>query len=304
MTSEAGAASSLTPARWGIGNIEVSRIDEIPLPPETGGWLLPAVTPEVLAQTPWLEPDFATADRLLLSTHSFGITLAGVRVLVDTGIGNGKTRANSAWHNLDTLYLDRLDAAGYAPETVDLVILTHLHADHVGWNTRLTSTGQWEPTFPHARYLVARAEDNYWSGADMDDSRRQMFTDSVEPIRAAGLLDTIDVPEKGLNILDGLRVVPRPGHTPGQLSVHLASGTHAAVISGDTLHHPVQLADHHLCSSVDIDPAQAVRTRRALLTEIADTDTILFGSHFPSPTAGTVVTDGHGYRLISTTRQN
>lgn len=192
---------------------------------------------------------------------------------------------------------DRLAAAGFSPEKVDLVILTHLHTDHVGWNTRLNSDGVGEPTFPNARYLVSWAEDAYWSGVEMDQSRRQMFTDSVDPIRAAGLLETIELPEEGIDILNGLRLVPRPGHTPGQLSVHLSSGAHSAVISGDAVHHPVQLLDHHLCSSVDIDPIKAVETRHALLMEIADTATILFGSHFPSPTAGKVVTDGQGYRL-------
>jgi glyoxylase-like metal-dependent hydrolase (beta-lactamase superfamily II) len=303
MTPQDVAASPLTPARWAIGNIKVFRIDEILLPPATGRWLLPEATPDLVAQAPWLMPDFATPEGLHLAVHSFGIVIDGMHILVDTGIGNGKTRANPAWNNLNTPYLDRLAAAGFSPENVDLVILTHLHTDHVGWNTQLNSDGLWEPTFPNARYLVAQAEDAYWSGVEMDESRRQMFTDSVDPIRAAGLLDTIALPEEGIEILNGLRLVPRPGHTPGQLSVHLSSGTHSAVISGDALHHPVQLHDHHLCSSVDIDPKKAVETRRALLMEIAGTETILLGSHFPSPTAGTVVTDGHGFRLMPSTGQ-
>jgi glyoxylase-like metal-dependent hydrolase (beta-lactamase superfamily II) len=268
------------------------------LPPATGRWLLPEATPDLVAQAAWLMPHFANPEELHLAVHSFGIEIEGKRILVDTGIGNGKTRSNPAWHGLDTPFLDRLAAAGFSPENVDLVILTHLHTDHVGWNTQLNSHGKWEPTFPNARYLVGQAEYAYWTGTEMDESRRQMFADSVDPVQEAGLLDTIDLPEEGVEILNGLRLVPRPGHTPGQLSVHLSSETHSAVITGDTLHHPVQLHHPGLCSSADIDPEKAVETRRALLSEIAGTETILFGSHFPSPTAGKVVTDGHGYKLI------
>jgi len=303
MTPQDATTSPVAPAQWDIGNIKVSRIDEMLLPPATGRWLLPEATPDLVAQAPWLMPDFANPEELFLAVHSFGIEIDGKRVLVDTGIGNGKTRSNPAWHDLDTPYLDCLAAAGFSPENVDLVILTHLHTDHVGWNTQLNSDGLWEPTFPNARYLVAQAEYAYWKGAEMDESRRQMFADSVDPVQEAGLLDTIDLPEDGVEILNGLRLVPRPGHTPGQLSVHLSSGTHSAVITGDALHHPVQLHHPRICSSVDIDPEKAVETRHALLREVAGTETILFGSHFPSPTAGKVVTDGHGYRLIPLDRE-
>lgn len=132
-----------------------------------------------------------------------------MRVLVDTGIGNGKQRANPAWDNLDTRYLERLTGAGFAPETVDLVILTHLHTDHVGWNTR-SDGASWVPTFPHARYVSARAEWDYWAGADMEEARRQMFRDSVDPVEEAGLLDLVHVPYEGAVIAPGVRLLPTP----------------------------------------------------------------------------------------------
>lgn len=248
----------------------------------------------------WLTPSFAAPDgHLRLSVHTFALEIAGLRVLVDTGIGNGKTRANPAWNDLDTAYLERLAAAGFASESIDHVILTHLHADHVGWNTRPGPGGSWLPTFPNARYVTSAAEDAHWSQVqDMEESRRLMLDDSVEPVRAHGLLDLVDVEEGGTRLLPGLTLVPMPGHTPGQIAVRLDSGAHSAVITGDCVHHPVQLADPALCSCVDIDPVAAVRSRTRLLDELADTDTLLLGSHFPPPTAGLVRRDGDGFRLV------
>ncbi|GGV14637.1 MBL fold metallo-hydrolase [Kitasatospora herbaricolor] len=287
-------------SRWQIGDITVHRVDEITLPAETGPWLLPGATPDVVAGSDWLAPAFAGPDHVIrLALHSFALEVAGMRVLVDTGVGNGKTRANPAWHRLDTPYLERLAAVGFTPAGVDRVILTHLHADHVGWNTTAAPDGSWRPTFPRARYLTARAEDEYWAAADIEPARRQMLDDSVEPVRAHGLLDLVDVPPGGTEILPGLTLVPTPGHTPGQIAVVLNSRGRSAVITGDCVHHPVQLAHPDLCSCVDIDPAAAVRTRTGLLEDLAGTDTLLLGSHFPEPTGGLVRRDGDAFRLVA-----
>ncbi|GHF54786.1 MBL fold metallo-hydrolase [Streptomyces mashuensis] len=287
---------------WTVGGLVVHRIDETAFPPETGAWLLPAATPEVVTRQSWLRPDFATPDGILrASSHTFAfVTANGLRVLVDTGIGNGKTRANPAWHDLDTDYLQRLTDAGFPPETVDLVVLTHLHTDHVGWNTRLTDDGSWTPTFPRARYVTSRTEWDYWAATagQMEESRRQMFRDSVDPVHDAGLLDLVDVTDGPTTIAPGVRLLPTPGHTPGQVAVELADAGRRAVITGDCLHHPVQLSDPDITSCVDIDPGQAIRTRRTLLAGLAGTDVLLLGSHFPPPTAGHVVPDGEGYRLV------
>ncbi|MGW9426932.1 MBL fold metallo-hydrolase [Streptomyces decoyicus] len=290
------AVSEAVPA-WTVGEITVRRIDETALPAPTGRWLLPDATPDVLAQAPWLRPDFADPNGdLRLATHSFALEVQGIRLLVDTGIGNGKPRANPAWDHLDTDYLQRLTAAGFAPETVDLVLLTHLHTDHVGWNT-VADKDDWVPTFPRARYLTSRTEWDHWSGQDLDEARRQMFRDSVHPVRDAGQLDPVDVPAEGTEVAPGVRLLPTPGHTPGQFAVELRSAGQTALITGDCLHHPVQLSRPDIGSCVDIDPVQAADTRRTLLASLAGTDTLLLGSHFPPPTAGRVRSEGGAYRL-------
>ncbi|MFF8285250.1 MBL fold metallo-hydrolase [Streptomyces albus] len=292
---------SATPATipsWAVGDITVHRIDETLLPPATGPWLLPDATPDVVAGQDWLRPHFADDEGILrIDSHSFAFTAGGLRVLVDTGIGNGKTRANPAWHNLRTDYLERLTAAGFPPESVDLVILTHLHADHVGWNTR-EENGVWVPTFPGARYLTSRTEREFWAGYAMEDARRMMFEDSILPVEEAGLLDLVDVPAEGTEIAPGLRLLPTPGHTPGHLAVELTSGGETALITGDCVHHPVQFARPGIGACVDIDPERSEATRRSLLGSLAGTDTLVLGTHFAPPTAGRVVADGSAYRLL------
>jgi glyoxylase-like metal-dependent hydrolase (beta-lactamase superfamily II) len=280
-----------------VGDITVHRIDEIPLPPAIGAWLLPDATPDVVAGQDWLRPHFADDEGVLRAdSHSFAFTAGGLRVLVDTGIGNGKERADPAWHGLDTDYLQHLTAAGFPPDSVDLVILTHLHADHVGWNTREVN-GAWVPTFPNARYLTSRTEREFWAGYDMDEARRQMFRDSVIPVEEAGLLDLPDVPAEGLEVAPGLRLVPTPGHTPGHVAVELTSRGRTALITGDCVHHPVQLAHPGIGACVDIDPGRSEAARRELLGALAGTDTLLLGTHFAPPTAGRVIAHEGAYRL-------
>ncbi|GAB2568711.1 MBL fold metallo-hydrolase [Nocardia heshunensis] len=282
---------------WTVGEVTLRRIDEVPLPPATGAWLLPHATPEVVRGQRWLTPDFADHEGILrLDSHSFAFVLGGQRVLVDTGVGNGKQRANPAWHMLETDYLERLTAAGFPPDSVDLVILTHLHADHVGWNTRAVN-GTWLPTFPHARYLTSRVEREFWATYDMEEARAQMFRDSVIPVEQAGQLDLVDLPAEGAEIIPGLRLLPVPGHTPGHLAVHVTSQGESALITGDCIHHPIQLAHPAIGSCVDIDPHQSESSRRTLLASLADTRTLMLGTHFPPPTAGHVISDGTAYRL-------
>ncbi|MGX1122929.1 glyoxylase-like metal-dependent hydrolase (beta-lactamase superfamily II) [Streptomyces ambofaciens] len=201
--STAPATDQTAAPYWTVGDVSVHRIDEVALPTATGSWLLPDATPDLVAGQHWLRPDFADDEGTLrIDSHSFAFTVGGSRILVDTGIGNGKERANPAWHDLRTDFLRRLTDAGFPPDSVDLVILTHLHADHVGWNTR-RENGKWVPTFPNARHLTSRTEREFWAGYDMDAARTQMFRDSVFPVEEAGLLDLVDVPAEGLEVVPG-----------------------------------------------------------------------------------------------------
>ncbi|ANZ40204.1 MBL fold metallo-hydrolase [Lentzea guizhouensis] len=283
---------------WTVGTLTVHRIDEALAPPETGPWLLPEATPELVHRHPWLKPDFAADDGTLrLATHSFVVVGNGLRIVVDTGIGNGKTRANAAWHDLRTGYHDRLVDAGIGPDTVDLVLLTHLHTDHVGWNTHVVD-GQWVPLFTNARYVTSKLEREFWADQTMEEPRLQMFRDSVHPVEDAGLLDLVEVGRNGVEVAEGVRLVPTPGHTPGHVAVELTSAGQTALITGDCLHHPVQIASPDVTSCADVDPGQARATRHALLESLANTETLLLGTHFPPPTAGRVVRDPDGARLV------
>jgi glyoxylase-like metal-dependent hydrolase (beta-lactamase superfamily II) len=284
-------------AGWRIGDITVHRIEEVPLR-GFGRWLLPQATPDVVAESGWLRPSYVDEDgQLLGSVQAFAVRSGDTRILVDSGVGNGKTRPFPAWDHLDTAFLDRLATAGFTPDNIDLVVNTHLHQDHVGWNARLDGDS-WVPTFTRARYVSGRAEHDYWSGRDLKDDERAMFADSIDPVREAGQLDVVDVPEIGTEIAPGVRLLPAPGHTPGQIMVRLDSGDQSAVISADCLHHPIQLARTDMCATVDVDPAQATRTRQNLFAELAKSDAVLFGSHFDAPVAGQVREEGKAYRFV------
>jgi glyoxylase-like metal-dependent hydrolase (beta-lactamase superfamily II) len=280
-------------AHWTIGDALIWRVDEVILEGH-GRWLFPDLTAELVAEQRWLDPS-ATDDRgdIRLSVHSFVLDVTGMRIVIDTGVGNGKVRANPAWNNLGTDYLSRLVACGVDADTVDLVVNTHLHRDHVGWNTTLRD-GEWVPTFPHARYLVTRTEWDYWSTAPLDDDQQRMFADSITPVREGGQLELVDAAAP-VEIADGVELIPSPGHTPGHVSVLISSAGRAALVTGDFLHHPIQLAHPNLCCSADVDYATSERTRAAMLSRIADTETLLLGTHFTHPAAGHVRSTPSGY---------
>jgi glyoxylase-like metal-dependent hydrolase (beta-lactamase superfamily II) len=208
-------------------------------------------------------------------------------------VGNDKDRGGRPpFHMLHTAFLEDLRAAGVAPESIDVVLCTHLHVDHVGWNTRL-ERGRWVPTFPRARYLFARREWEHWS-AERDDDTVRIMADSVTPIVEAGLATLVEADHR---ISDELWLEPTPGHTPGHVSVRLRSGDADAVITGDLMHHPIQMAEPQWCSHFDVDPEQARKTRRAFCERYADRPVTVLGTHFHHPTAGRIVTHGPAWRL-------
>ena len=299
MTEPSSTPPTQPTLSWSVGDLVVHRVPEVELPAETGAWLLPDAAGHEPGSVGWLREAWLDAEhRLRLASQSFAVEVDGQRILVDAGIGNDKERENPAWDGLDTGYLDRLAAAGFPAESIDTVVLTHLHADHVGWCTRLVG-GTWEPTFAHARHVVARAEWEHWAGAELEPARRQMLDDSVRPVREAGLVDLVDVASGPVvSIARGVTLLDAPGHTPGHAAVQLSRGGRTVVITGDAVHHPVQVHEPAITSCVDVDPARAVATRRTLLARARAEDHLLLGTHFPDPVAARVERGSGRDRLV------
>lgn len=277
---------------WQIGSVKVTRIVELEA---VGGsrFILPDATPEACREIAWMAPHFMDEEgRLRMSVHALVVDTGERRILVDTCIGNDKERPVPAWSNLQTRFLEDLEEAGYAPSTIDTVLCTHLHVDHVGWNTRLVE-GRWVPTFPRARYLFSEREWAYWNEAD-DDEYGPVIDDSVRPIVEADLAELV---ADDAVLCDEVRLQPTPGHTPGHVSVLIESEGQRALITGDFVHHPCQLARPDWGSSADWDPARARTTREHTLDELADAPVLVIGTHFATPTAGHVKRDGEVFRF-------
>jgi glyoxylase-like metal-dependent hydrolase (beta-lactamase superfamily II) len=280
--------------RWRIGEVSVTKIVELEV---TGGsrFILPQATREAVQPIAWLQPHFADSEgRLKMSVHALVVETRERRVIVDTCIGNDKAgRAIPGWNGMHTTFLADLAAAGYPRESIDTVLCTHLHVDHVGWNTMLVD-GRWLPTFPVARYLMGRIEFEHWRSQRENESHRTVFADSVAPVFDAGLVDLVATDHR---IDDTLRLVPTLGHTPGHVSLAISSRGEEALITGDFLHHPVQMARLDWSSSADHDAVAAAETRRAMFERLAGRPVLMIGTHFAGATAGRVVRDGDAYRL-------
>lgn len=276
--------------RWQVGDVRITRIQEVEAPGIK--WLLPDATARNLAGIDWIGPYVDESGNAVASVHALLVETPSMALVVDTCIGNDKQRPIPAWNGLQTRFLEDFESAGRAVGEVDAVVCTHLHIDHVGWNTRLVE-GRWEPTFRNARYLLGRTEWAHWSEED-DDVSRLILADSVRPVFDAGLVDLVDSDHR---VCEEVRLEPTPGHTPGHVSVRISSRGEEAVITGDLMHHPSQIAHPEWCASVDSDVERALGTRRDFLARFADTPTLVIGTHFAGPTAGRLVRDGDRYRF-------
>ena len=277
--------------RWQIGDVRISRVVEIE-GSSPGTFFFKDATPEKLLQHAWLKPHFMTDDgRLIASSHAFVVESQGRVIVVDTCVGNDKPRDVKAWHMRKGKFLEDMMEAGFPRERVTNVLCTHLHVDHVGWNT-LLKDGKWIPTFPNARYLLGRKEWDYWKNETGGD--KIVRDDSVRPILDAGLADLVKRTHK---ITSEVYLEPTPGHTPGHVSVHIRSKGAEAVITGDLMHHPVQCAEPSWASNFDVDPGKARVTRRAFLEKYKDGKVLVLGTHFAVPTAGRLSADGQAYRF-------
>ena len=258
--------------------------------------MLPGLTPETLAgNRRWLQKAGAidADDVFILAFQSYVVRTPHHTILVDTCIGNDKPRpGRDKWHmKTDDTYMRALNAAGLRLEDIDFVMCTHLHVDHVGWNTRLDN-GRWVPTFPNARYVFAKSEFDYWTGQNAK-APVAPFGDSVLPVVAA---QKADIVRDDFRIGDHVRLMPTPGHTPGHVAIAFGRGRDDAVMTGDLIHSPLQARYPELSAKFDVDPAQAASTRRSFLEHYCDSDTLCCFAHFPSPSAGRVKRWGDGFR--------
>ncbi|HKJ00151.1 MAG TPA: MBL fold metallo-hydrolase [bacterium] len=241
----------------------------------------------------WLRPHFLDEqNKLLMPIQSFVFRTRHHTVLIDTCVGNDKRSGFKQWNGRHSPFLDTMRAAGFPPESIDYVFCTHLHVDHAGWNTRLED-GRWVPTFPNARYLFRREEYDHWQ-AHPDELFRWTFEESVHPVVEAGRVDWVGA---DFQLDDQVTLERTPGHTPGHTSVHLHSGGREAVITGDLMVSPVEVAEPQWGQVGDQDHAQAVRTRTRFLDTYCDTDVLILGSHFADPTAVHIVSTPRGRRV-------
>jgi glyoxylase-like metal-dependent hydrolase (beta-lactamase superfamily II) len=278
--------------QWTVGKVKISKIVELET---TGGtrFILPQAGPEEIQKLSWLVPHFATAEgRLKMSIHSLIVETPTQRIVVDTCLGNDKEgRTVPTWNKLQKPFLEDMTHAGYPPECIDMVLCTHLHVDHVGWNTKLVG-GRWVPTFVNARYVFGRTEYEHWQAHSVEPERAAVFNDSVRPIMEAGRAELVASDGK---LSDEITLVPTPGHSPGHMSVHIRSDGEEALLTGDVAHHPCQMAYLDWSSTADYDPVQSAAARRALFARFADTPTLVIGGHFA---AGRLERDGDAFRLV------
>ena len=275
---------------WQIGDVRITQIVELTTA-SLGPYLLPQATPEALGAIDSLTPFIDAKSQIVLSIHALVLETPDQCLIVDTCIGNDKPRSYPRWNYMQGRFLEDLSAAGFALDQIDTVLCTHMHVDHVGWNTRLVD-GKWQPTFGNARYLFAETEWRHWQKEPQEYG--PVIEDSVQPIFDAGLATLVDEQHR---VSREIQLEPTPGHTPGHVSVHITSRGEEAVITGDMIHHPCQIAHPGWSSTADVDQFKSAATRARFLERYADRPVLIIGTHFAAPTAGRIVRDGATFRL-------
>lgn len=273
---------------WTIGTVKISLVREHYQASPLEVMYVNADSSVLQGNIDWLRPYLRDDGLLLFSVHSLVIDNGEQVILVDTCNGTHQTpEANFAIDLVD--YLPALAAAGYRPEDIDVVLCTHLHDDHIGWNTRMIN-GQWVPTFPNARYLVSRIEHEFAQTDEAQQSKfgfcpRSSFAEAITPVAEAGLLDLVATDHR---INPQVWIEAAPGHSPGHVVVHIESEGKRAVCTGDAIHHPIQFAAPHWQMFLDTDPELGVRTRVALMERAVDEHIQVFGAHFGASSCGFV----------------
>ncbi|WP_433496984.1 MBL fold metallo-hydrolase [Sphaerimonospora sp. CA-214678] len=313
---------------WQVGNFKITKVLELPIQVGLLDGLIPELNSDVVREIDWLSPDYLNeSGQILADLHSFVIDDGEHVILTDAGCGNGKSYPmQPIWSNLDTPFLERLAEAGYGREDITIILCTHAHLDHVGWFSMRDEAGKWVPTFPNARLVMVRDEyERHLSqivdagGADgatsaegeedvdliarafhpdtaaLSDQTRLIQEESFQPIVDAGHLEL--VPSNG-EVVPGVRYEFTPGHTAAHHSIRLESQGATAFVTGDAFHHPIQIARPDWSSQGDWDGEASARSRRAVLESAAGTDLLFMGTHFAGITAGYIVEDGEGFRLV------
>ncbi|RBI86332.1 MBL fold metallo-hydrolase [Rhodosalinus halophilus] len=276
--------------RLTLGALEVSGLTDLARFDIPLSEIMPGADPAALDGIDWIGPEVLSDGILHMAMRAWLLRLEGRVILIDTCVGDDKDRpARPEWHRRRSgALIAALAAEGLRPDDVDVVMCTHLHADHVGWNT-VREDGRWVPTFPGARYVCGRTEYRHWDGAA---DAHGAFADSVLPVMAAGRMDLV---EDGWELARGLTLETTPGHTPGHMCIHADHGA-GAVFAGDAIHSPVQLARPDWVSAFCSDAEAARASRLRLLEELADSGRWLIPAHFPDPGWMRVARAGRAFR--------
>lgn len=280
---------------WKIGNVEITRIVEVNNHVDPLAVLLEEGSPELMKQYDWLFPHFATPEGdMMISFQCFVAKTPERQIMLDTCIGNDRKRVFDIFTNMHGSFLEDLALTGCTPESIDTVLCSHMHFDHVGWNTRLVD-GKWVPTFPNARYLLGEKEWEHWNKMPRDgEIEAEHLVDSLDPVIEAGLVDFVGPNHK---VCDEITLIPTPGHTPGHVSFHISSAGKEAVITGDLMHHPIQFAVPDMYGNFCMDKPTSAKTRREFFKRFEDRKAFIIGSHFTDPTAGWIVSDEDNWRF-------
>ncbi len=282
-----------------IGDMRLSRVEEMVIPLVEAGSMFAAFTPENEKQhSDWLAPTYfdPQSRRLLMSIHSWVLRTDHHTILIDTCFGNHRNRPGFRdGHQLDKPWLDNLAAAGVRREEVDFVLCTHLHIDHVGWNT-IEENGRYVPTFPNARYLFSRADFEFYDAENRANPKRPAqhgaFNDAVLPVVEAGQAVMVGAEHA---IDDNLLIRSAPGHTPGSITLEASSKGRHGLFTGDILHHPLQVYHPEWNSRFCVDPEAAAISRRRVLEHCAEHDALMLPAHFARPHCGYVRRAGDGF---------
>jgi glyoxylase-like metal-dependent hydrolase (beta-lactamase superfamily II) len=277
--------------RYRVGDATITCVVESQNDGIPARFFFPEASDEAVLRHPWVVPEFADArGRIVMRVQAFVVEVGARVVVVDPCVGNGKTRTLPFWNDQSWPFLERFADAGFAPERVDTVVHTHLHADHVGWDTR-RQDGAWVPTFARARHLYTARELDWCKSASPDPA---VYEDSIAPIFAAGLADVV---EEDADLGAGLRLESTTGHTPGHVSLWVESRGERALLTGDFLHHPVQCAEPHWAEVGDEDADLARATRRRMFELAAATGALVLGTHFASRPGGRIRAEGAAWRF-------